>query len=211
MKCCYSCAYRASYPSLEVCRITREKIVINLDSGIGCRYWQERSCVNCFWDTAIPVICDKKPLTCPYFFKEVTWDAFIANIILIQVFARKQDLIFPEDGQHVRRLKRMTMTRSEKKRAKHQKKATAKGLFRLSKRINSAAKAISILITYDRSKTHLWGLVFFCIECKQYGCYGYGGGIVFCRECRFDPCLKITEPQDSLIKNICLHCGGAHG
>lgn len=71
MKVCYNCAYRSSYPSLEVCKVTREKIFISLDSGVGCRFWRERSCVHCFWDTNIPTICDKKPLTCPYFCQEV--------------------------------------------------------------------------------------------------------------------------------------------
>lgn len=102
----------------------------------------------------------------------------------------------------------MIVTRSEKKRAKSQKIAIAKGLSRLSKKINEASKKIAILITNDRRYVSFWGLVFFCVCCEQYGCYGYGGGIVFCRDCRFNPCLKITEPQDELIQNKCSYCGG---
>ena len=101
---------------------------------------------------------------------------------------------------------RRIMTRSQRKRAKNQRIAIAKGLERQAKRINATAKFWAVRLTTDQRGKELWGRLGKCPSCGFYYCFAYGGSIVWCFECRYYPCLKITEACDPLIKQQCNPC-----
>jgi hypothetical protein len=98
------------------------------------------------------------------------------------------------------------MTRSQKKRAKTQRIAMSKGQAKTAKKIKDTAKAWAVILTADRRGSELWGRLCLCSECQQNYCLAYGGGRIWCRTCRFFPCLKITEPLDPIIHQECKEC-----
>ena len=128
----------------------------------------------------------------------------IVNTITIIVISAEQN--HHGAGLSVRHLKGIIMTRTQRKRAKKERIAIANGLSRLSKRINETAKAWARILTADRRGEELWGRLAKCPHCLMFYCYCYGGSIAWCAECRFYPCLKITEPQDPLLYNQCNPC-----
>jgi hypothetical protein len=57
---------------MEVCRILKKQIKINLESGIGCKYWAKRHCIFCFWHVGSwkgeKELCPKEPVnSCAYY------------------------------------------------------------------------------------------------------------------------------------------------
>lgn len=105
--------------------------------------------------------------------------------------------------------KRGTMlTRTQKKRAKNQRIAEAKGQDRQAKRINETAKAWAILLTSSKNPNEgIENRLGYCPTCEEWYCFNYAGGISWCEGCFWEnSCLKRLEPIDPLITRECRPC-----
>jgi hypothetical protein len=100
------------------------------------------------------------------------------------------------------------MTRSQKKRAKNQRIAEAKGRDKLGKKINETAKAWAILLTNSEDpNAGVRNRLGFCPTCQFFYCFNFAGGISWCNTCHYrNGCLKLSEPCDPLIHQECKPC-----
>ena len=100
------------------------------------------------------------------------------------------------------------MTRSEKKRAKSQRIAIAKGLERSWKKLNATAKVWANLLTKSENpNAGIENRLGYCPSCEEYYCFNYAGGISWCFECHYrSGCLKLSEPCEPLITRECKPC-----
>jgi hypothetical protein len=122
--------------------------------------------------------------------------------------AKKVAQKYQEDGRLARHLKRRTMTRTEKKRAKNQRIAMNKGQAKLHKKIKDTAKVWANILTKSKDPNEdNWNRLFLCGTCHLHGCFAYGGGRLWCRECTWEnSCLKRLEPIEPLLHIECQEC-----